>query len=225
MGNENPDLESVLRQALQGVAANKGPCPSIERILQYQSHELPPDAEDETKTHFIACGSCEALFLRLENFGETTTEPSVSRHWPLSFFLQPWFPYMVAALLLVALLTGIGRRRTVAEVSRPAVVAEALQAFELPQARGKVDRVVQPGRSERFVLKFFIPIEPGQSLFASMRNGAGDEVFKPIQIGNIDTMGNVELVCQTKAFPVGTYTLTVSEAGSARHFQYSFFVR
>ena len=167
---------------------------------------------------------CEALVLRLENIGRTGELPERPlRH--LNFLRKPWFPYLVAALLFGVLVIEIGRKTTAGEASPPAIIAEALPGFELPQTRARVDMVVRPGRSEGFVLKFFVPASKDRRYVAGIRTGTGREVFKPIEINNVDSVGNVELVCRTKAFPAGSYVLTISEDSSPRQFQYSFQVQ
>ena len=224
MANEDKPLDAVLHRGLRALAATKGPCPSIERLLEYQASELSPDEERELKTHLMACGSCEALFLRLENIGQAGELPERPAR-RLDFLRKPLFPYLVAALLFGVLVIEIGRKTTAGDVARSAIVAEALPGFELPQTRGRVDMVVRPGRSDGFVLKFFVPVSKDRRYFAGIRTVTGREVFKPIEISNVDPLGNLELICRTKAFPAGSYVLTISEDGSPRQFQYFFQVQ
>ena len=225
MANDERPVEDVLRTGLRALALRKGACPPVERILAYQAHEHSQEAEGEIRAHLLVCGRCEALLLNIERFAEPVTVPKVPWRSTLRFFGRPWLAYSLAALLLAALVMHVGREQTVVRVASPAVVAEALPAFDLPQTREPGDFVVRPGRSGRFILRFFVPMSADRRYVVDIRDATNQEVLSPVELGSGDGRGNVDLVCRTNAFTAGSYTLTVMEDGSARQFQYSFQVR
>lgn len=225
MADDDQELDDVLRAELRALAVNKGPCPPVERILQYQAHELPQEAEREVHAHLLVCGLCEAFLLRVERFAAKVTEPQSPRGPFLRFFGRPLVAYSLAGILLAALLIVGGRKPSAHPLPNPPVMAEALPAFDLPQTRGNDDLVVRPGGSETFILRFFVPMRADDHYMATISDGADREVIKPLELKRADSHGMVDLLCRSQAFAAGSYVLTVLEKSSARQFQYYFQVQ
>ena|ERR1039458_509605 len=122
MANDEGSVEEVLRTGLRALALRKGACPPVERILEYQAHELSQEGEGETRAHLLVCGRCEALWLKIERFTGSTVAPVAPWRSTLRFFGRPWPAYSLAAALLAVLLIHVGRKQTVVPVAAPAVV-------------------------------------------------------------------------------------------------------
>ena len=222
MENDEGSVEDVLRAGLRALALRKGACPPVERILEYQAHDLVREAEAEIQAHLLVCGRCEALLLNIERFTQPMAVPKAPWRSTLRFFGRPGFAYSLAAVFLAALVMGVGRERPVARVRRPAVVAEALPAFELPQTRGDGDFVVRPGQSGGFILRFFVPMSADRRYVVEIRDSANREVLGPVELEGSDGRGDVDLVCRTNACAAGSYTLNVLGDRPDRKFQYVF---
>jgi hypothetical protein len=225
MPDDDRQLEAALGTSLRSLAQHKGLCPSVEQILQYQARELSQEDEGEIRAHLLACGHCEMLLLRIEGFSAAVAAPETPRGTMLRFLGRPAPAYSFAAILLVGLATSLGQKHGTAPATHPAVIVQTLPSFELPQTRGLDDFVVRPGGSESFILRFFVPMGPGSQYVAAIRDQGGREAIAGIEVDKSDGRGNVDMVCRAKAFPAGSYLLTIVEKGSQRELSFSFQVQ
>ena len=213
-----------VKAAYKSLSDMRGECPSSEDLVRYQQRSLSTEEMLLIKQHLNLCGLCDWAITELAEFDSVPIPaPQEERHpkrtrSPLRLFLNPALAFALFFLLLVPIYyfyqskathlatNGVGSAKDfdlgVASTTRSASTAEK--------------KLVIVSHYERFfILNFFITIRTNHLYQMEILDQKGGKIDSE-EIHSRDSLGNFSIVCNSKLFPDGDYSLIVKEVAQTR---------
>ncbi|MGH9674624.1 MAG: hypothetical protein ACRD44_15705, partial [Bryobacteraceae bacterium] len=92
-----------------------------------------------------------------------------------------------------------------------APMLEPARTFEVAQLRS-IGAAIRLEPGERvFILSVFVPHRPQFKYRAEIRGPGSTPVLPTRELSAFDASGNTSIVCESRAFPAGVYTITITE--------------
>jgi len=224
---EEQSFAASLRDGIQELKGERGPCPSSEELVAFSEERLAAPDALRVRSHVEACGLCDVLVGRLAKAADRPA-PDAKAWWRVWRHLwNPVVAYGLAALLLYPAYLGLKPRvspRALEESISPAI---SIPSFSLDSQRG-AGTAAQPhvvrlkDQDKSFILDFFVPMSTDRRYFAEIRDGSGRTAVGRREVVSGDSPGRVSLVCRREAFGAGDYTVTLTEDSTGRRFEYVF---
>ena len=230
VNDDKSELKEAVRDLTRSAQAALAAHPAVERLIEYRSGTMPPEAEESLRDHLTVCHHCRELVLDLGRFSDL--DPRVhrpepddpERRWerlrqrladaapPESAAAAPsdrWPPHRFAWALAAGLAAAViglslwvqALRHETSELSRPQLNTHLGDLF------ADEDRLRQGGSLER------VEIPPEAELIVLILNLSSSRDFPDYRVEILETVGDQTRVRWRSAGlrrgPEGNFTLTL----------------